>query len=98
MRIEMIVSLKISDFKKCSKIIFKESGVLQNYFVCKLYHNRCRLYAVRFSYSLQTHSSTDYKSEIQANALALNLFTKHGKICNNQNVKQNKKILMKEKK
>jgi len=40
---------------------------------------------------MQTRSSTDYESEIQVSALDLNLFTKHRRISNNQNGKQNKK-------
>ena len=57
---------------------------LQSYFVFKLYRHRCRLYAIKFSYTVQTHSSTDCESDIQVSALDLNLFTKHGRMYNNQ--------------
>jgi hypothetical protein len=70
---------------------------LQSYFVFKLYRHRCRLYAIKFSYSVQTHSSTDCESEIQVSALDLNLFTNHGRMYNNQIGSKTNKIKQKKK-
>jgi hypothetical protein len=70
---EMTVSLKISDLKEWSKIIFKESWVFAELFCfqalpTQLQTSRCPALIL----NTHTHSSAEYESEIQVSTLDVN--------------------------